>query len=1054
MRTTYHQDNDWENPGVVGRNKVHPHASLLPFPDQASAMNGERGACPWFKLLNGRWRFRYCESPLTAPRDFHLESFDVDAWDTIPVPYSWQMQGYGRPHYTNVVYPFPVDPPRVPAENPVGCYRRAFTLPHAWNGRRVFLVFQGVDSAFHLWLNGEAVGYSQGSRIPAEFDITDVVRSDANTLAAKVYQLSDGSYLEDQDMWWLSGIFRDVYLVAVPEIHVRDLHVVTRLDSAYRNADLEVTVRLKSYEPGAERAWGCALKLLDAEGVAVPKADATKAGRIAGNDELTFTLTVPVENPRKWSAETPCLYRLLLSLTDGDGAVQEVVPCAVGFRSVAVENGLLLVNGVPIKLKGVNRHDHHPDSGKAVSLNAMLEDVLLMKRHNVNAVRTSHYPNDPRFYDLCDYYGLYVIDEADLECHGFATTGNWNRLSDDPEWETAYVDRMERMVERDKNHPSVIMWSLGNEAGFGRNQVSMAERARQIDPTRPIHYEGDYELQTADVFSVMYPRLENVIKVGQGRESVAMRHVSLEPAVYTRKPFIMCEYAHAMGNGPGNLKEYWDAIYDYDRLQGGFVWDWIDQGLRRRTKGGETYFAYGGDFGDEPNDRNFLINGLIFPDRTPSPGLIEYKKVLEPVQVSALDLQKGRVRITNRFDFCTLQHLHLAWVVKADGTVVQAGDLPLPPVAARTSEQIELPYMLPEAPFPGVDYLLELNFRLRRDTTWAACGHEVAWAQFELPAEAPALPSVGLASLSGLSCVHEGSAILVRGSDFEIAFEQGTGRMASWRFNGMDLLGIGPQLNFWRAPMDNDVHQAVLWRKAGLDKLQHRTDSVTVEQNAAGAVLVEVAGRVAPPSSDIAFECVYRYTIYGSGQVALRVDVEPIGHFPDTLPRIGLQFTVPPELDRVQWYGPGPGESYVDSKQAARIGLYSMTVRDLHVPYVYPQESGNRTDVRWVSFSNLRGAGLLAAGLPLLNFSAHFFTTEDLDRARHTCDLPQREEITLNLDWRHNGLGSNSCGPEPLSRYLLRPEPVSFGLRLAPLERDLNSPFDVARRRFEAATES
>jgi len=1047
--------NDWENPKVFERNRLPARAYSVPYPDEASALTGERGRSPWFMLLNGTWKFHHADPPALAPDGFQEESYDVDGWDDMPVPCSWQMRGYDRPHYTNVQYPFPVDPPRVPAENPTGSYRRDFFVPEEWSGRGVILRFEGVDSAFYVWVNGDQAGYSQGSRIPAEFDVTACVHSGRNTLAVQVYRWSDGSYMEDQDMWWLSGIFRDVSLVAMPRVHVFDFRVRTALDEEYRNAVLKVRTIVKNADAQDARDCRVEVRLLDRQMQPVLDGPLEGTLTIPAGAEATLELREPVSNPKKWSAEHPRLYTLLIILKDDTGQVLEVLQCKVGFRSVEVKHGNLLVNGVPIMIKGVNRHDHHPDLGKAVPLAAMTRDVLLMKQHNINAVRTSHYPNDPRLYDLCDYHGLYVMDEADLECHGFGRLGDRNRISDDPAWEAAYVDRAVRMVERDKNHPCIIIWSLGNESGFGRNHEAMAAWIRQADPSRPIHYEQDYEGKVADIVGPMYTSVDDLIKLGRARNP--------------QKPVILCEYAHAMGNGPGGLKEYWDTFRKFRRLQGGFVWDWIDQGLRKRTplrlhhelrssarEDGTEYFAYGGDFGDEPNDGHFLINGLVFPDRTPSPGLVEYKKVIEPVHVEPVDLAEGRVRIINRYDFASLDHLHVSWSITADGEVAQAGAIRTPNIDAGRSKTVTIPFARPSLLAPGTVYWLNVSFTLAADASWAARGHEVAWAQFRLPVEAPRGPAVRAASMAPLEWTEDQTAVRVRGADFDLVFDKLQGVLGSWHHQGMSIVRKGPRLNFWRAPTDNDARIAPEWRQAGLDRLTHRMDRVEVSDLGARAVRIRVAARIAPPALDKAFACEYTYTIYGTGDLVLAARATPRGEFP-VLPRVGLQMTLPETLGHVSWYGRGPGECYVDSKQASRVGVYTCTVDDLYVPYVYPQDNGNRTDVRWVALTNARGMGLLAVAMPLLNFSAHRFTTKDLEKATHTCDLVRftnaghqpRHAITLHLDHRHTGLGSASCGPGPRPEYLLRPEEFAFRVRLKPFSRDRLSPVSLAKEVLE-----
>ncbi|MEI7832937.1 MAG: glycoside hydrolase family 2 TIM barrel-domain containing protein, partial [bacterium] len=896
---------DWENPQVTHRNRLPGRAYTFPYPDVATALSGECGASAWFLSLNGQWKFHFAPSPAEAPEGFYAGDYPDGAWDELVVPGCWQMHGYGHPHYTNFQYPFPVDPPRVPTENPTGSYRREFLLPEAWEMQSVRLRFEGVDSAFYVWVNGQQVGFSKGSRIPAEFDITEFLLPGSNSLAVQVYQWSDGSYVEDQDMWWLSGIFRDVYLLAIPAVHVNDVTVRTTFDAAYRDATLSVSVEIQQRDAGEYRLQA---RLLDADQRAVAEQTVPVSG--AG-----ISLTLPVAAPKAWTAETPNLYTLLVSLLDNRGEMLETTPVRVGFRQIEIKDGVLCVNGAPIKFKGVNRHEHHPDLGRTIQLETMVQDILLMKRHNINGVRTSHYPDDPRWYDLCDEYGIYLIDECDLETHGFCLIKDWHgNPAFEPAWESACVDRMERMVLRDKNHPSVIFWSLGNEANFGINHKKMAARTRELDPTRPIHYEGDRFAETTDIFSTMYSDVNYITNVGKGDvEKVWDAEKCPDMTRLTKIPFVLCEYAHAMGNGHGGLKEYWETIYTYPRLSGGFIWEWIDHGIRKHTADGTEYFGYGGDFGDEPNDGNFICDGLVFPDRIPSPGLIEYKKIIEPVNVEAVDLAKGVVTLINRYDFRTLDGLVLGWSISADGKVLQSGAVTLPKLAAHASALLTLPYSLP-IPTPGTTYLLTLSFTLKHDELWANSGFEVAWAQFTLPVSAPA-PVKALCTMPAIKVTESTTAITVTGADFALTFDRVRAIITGWQSQGQELLLAGPQLNFWRAITDNDRIWEKSWRDAGLYRLQHRVDSIECALLANGkAVRVQANVRIAPPVADRAFLCTYTYTIYGSGDLLLEVTGTPQGIWPETLPRIGLQMTLPLSLRRVAWDGRGPGESYVDTK--------------------------------------------------------------------------------------------------------------------------------------------
>lgn len=1054
--------NFWEDINAFGQHVLPARAWFHAYPSEAAALEGLREGAAWCKLLNGTWKFHYDPSPAQSPQNFHKLDFDDSAWPDLPVPSCWQMQGYGHPHYTNVTYPFPIDPPHVPSENPTGCYRRQFALPEEWADRHLRLRFDGVDSCYRVWVNGQEVGTAMGSRLPSEFDVSGLVQPGVNVLAVQVMQWSAGSYLEDQDQWWLSGIFRDVSLLAWPKVHLADVQITTDLDKNYRHATLRVRATVGNVGKRLVKGQKVSAALLDAQGQRVLEAPLTAQTDVKPNGEAVVELETTVNKPHKWSAESPYLYTLLLTLQDEQDRVLAVVPFKVGFRKVEINNAQIFINGAAIKFKGVNRHEFHPDLGRVVPLDVMVQDILLMKRHNINAVRTSHYPDDPRWYDLCDRYGLYLMDECDLETHGFGYTNPINPPAV-PEWESACVNRMHRMVMRDRNHASVVMWSLGNEAGFGVNHVKMAEETRRLDPTRPIHYERDQFIEVADVYSCMYGSVSWVHKIGQGTEAITPwgETRELTPERYAQVPFLQCEYAHAMGNGPGSLKEYWEAYYAYPRTQGGFVWEWIDHGIRKKTADGKEFFAYGGDFGDQPNDSNFVMDGLVFPDRTPSPGLGEYKKVLEPVKTEALDLKKGWLRLTNRYNFLSLNHLRLSWSVMADGVPVESGVAELPVIAPEQSEKVRLPYKLPLAATQSGaltdsrEYWLTVSFTLAADTLYAPAGHEVAWAQFSLPvAMAVSAPVILCKALSPVRLEETDHKIVVQGPEFVLVLDKHTGSLSDWTHNGQKLLARGPRLNFWRAPTDNDggcrgcgVQNE--WRKLGLHWLQHRIVGVKVEEAGANAARIRVESRIAPPGHEQAMVCDYLYTFFGSGDVLLETHGVPVGEWTTTWPRIGLQLTLPQSLDRVNWYGLGPGETYPDSKEAGRMGCWSASVDELFTNYPFPQENGNRSDVRWVTLTDLRGTGLIAVGQPTLDFSAHWYDTLDLDFAKHPCDLVKRDVITLNLDYRQTGLGSASCGPAPLPPYELKPQEFRFAVRLRPITLGQTDPMIVCRQKFE-----
>ncbi len=1073
--------NSWENSSNFGVNRLDPRAWFTPYADTDRARSMRAGDSTLVQSLNGAWKFHYATQPLTAPEGFEKPAFDDSAWDTLPVPSCWQMLGYGRPHYTNVQYPFPVDPPRVPTENPAGSYRRTFVVPEAWDGMQIRLRFDGVDSCFEVHLNGHFVGMGMGSRLPHEFDVTKRVKPGVNVLAVRVYQWSAGSYLEDQDMWWLSGIFREVSLVALPTVQIADLYIVTDLDEQCRDAVLRVETAVANLG-GDDAAGHLELRLCDDAGVKV--ASAKTAVGLAAGAAAAVALKMKVAAPRKWSAEDPYLYQLVATLRDADGNVRMAVPQRVGFRKVEICDGQIRVNGRKVYFRGVNRHEHHPDFGRAVPLETMVRDILIMKRHNINAVRTSHYPADPRWYDLCDQYGLYLIDECDLETHGFSGSDwSWSANPlDDPRWEAPIVDRMRRTVIRDRNHPSVAIWSLGNEAGFGCNHRKMKSAANAIDPTRPIHYEGDYGMEVADMYSRMYPSLEECQRISKAEGDFKMHSGRILPYDrYAHKPFILCEYAHAMGNGPGNLKEYWDLIYREPRFAGAFVWEWIDHGIRAvrgpdglarvagergsrfrvqgsgngclavtadtknemaglpepRTLPPDTFFAYGGDFGDQPNDGNFVIDGLIFPDRTPSPAMAELKQMLAPVLTESLNAAKGQVRITNRHMFSGLDLLAAHWKLLADGEVVQNGALPLPRIAPFHSATVTVPFELPRG--DGREFVLEIDYTLKSDTPWAAQGHEVAFAQVPVRAARPVAVGPAIVGSRHLPQVAETrGAITIVSPSFELVFCKATGILRHWNVNGQPLLVRGPVPNFWRAPTDNDGGKRGCgvqkeWREHGLHALQHHVESVEVVAADDGASRVVVKTRVAGPVVKVGIACEQVYTVQPDGTLTLEFSGAPWGEWKTIWPRIGLQLRLPSALSNMCWYGRGPGESYGDSRNGQRLGRWRATVDELFTSYIFPQENGNHTETRRVAALDPYGRGLLAAAERPFDFSAHWYDTLDLDKAEHTYDLVKRDFVTLNLDSAQTGLGSNSCGPRALPPYELKPQGFRFVLKLAPV---------------------
>lgn len=1053
---------------VLQRRRERAHAELIPYADEGMAIRGRRQESPYFKLLNGTWRFHYAASPLHAPSLFHLPEYDVQDWANIPVPANWQLHGYGAPHYSSCPYPFPIDPPHVPADNPTGCYRMQFHVGEELAGRQLRLIFEGVDSAFHVWVNGRLVGYSQGSHYEAEFDLTGLAQQGDNVLAVRVYQWCDGSYLESQDKWRLSGIFRDVYLVLLPAVTIADAAVRCELKDGYRKATVHVELKLarsawlpdagrnymvrgRLYHPQTEAVAGGRLGV---ERGASSYASGTEARRLAAGQEQSVRLlpgeqgrlswAMEVDDPQLWSAETPELYALVLSLHDEAGETLEVKAIEVGLREVKLADGLLLVNGRRVILRGVNRNEFDSRRGFVVTEEDMVRDIKLMKQHNMNAVRLSHYPNAPLWLQLCDRYGLYAIDEADLETHGFHFAGNEGLLASRPEWEEAFVERAVRMVERDKNHPSVIVWSLGNESGYGPNHDAMAAWVRRNDPTRPIHYERAYEAAVTDIVSSMYPSVDMLI--AEGRKS--------DP-----RPYLMVEYGHAMGNAAGNLQEYWDTVYRYPRLLGGLIWEWADLALIREEDGAEHY-AYGGDFGDQPHSGSFCLDGLVFPDRTPKAALLEYKKVIEPVRLERAE-EPWQVKVVNRYDMLSLAHLRAEWQLLRDGELLGSGELTLPALQPGEEAVVSVPVPSalraaadagsPQEPKLGgvSEAWLRVRVVLAEAALWAERGHEVAWA--ELPVASERSAACSQQEWSGRNAaasvaqhmrqleIREGAAqLVVSGEGLELCFDKASGLLSDWSWQGQPLLDRGPRVSLWRAPVDNDVHLAQAWRKAGYDRLETsmRQLSACLE---AGVVQVHTRFALAARGESVALEAAIDYRIEPSGEIGIELVLEPRADAcaPQPLPplpRLGLELKLPQKFDRLQWFGLGPHECYADRKQSGRLGVYKSTVAEQFVPYIKPQENGAKADVRWARLTDGGGAGLELAGEPLLQLTVSPYTAAELGAASHVHKLHPSGSTIVHADLAQSGLGNHSCGYAPtLDAYLIKPVRQQLSLRLRPL---------------------
>ena len=1046
---------EWQNPEMVGSNNLPPHASAIVCPDTVTARkirttsNRDRVKSPFYMSLNGEWRYRYATNHSGRIPDFWSPYFDDSKWKTIPVPSNVEVEGYGVPIYVNVRYPWieEPNPPFVPGSDPnntVNSYRRTFRIPDSWSGRRVLLAFDGVNSFFNAWINGVNIGFGKDSRTPVEFDITSYLKPGQNLLAVENFRWCDGSYLEDQDFWRMSGIFRDVYLWSPPDAHIRDFAVTSSLDDTYRHGRFGLTVMVENAGSQTAQLWAEA-RLTDATGrvVASPKA----RGRVPARSETRLEMVSAIPNVRQWSAEKPELYKLLIILQNTSGIVIETIPVNVGFRRVEVKGGNLLVNGQRIFLKGVNRHEVDPRRGQAVTQDSMIQDILLMKQHNINAVRTCHYPNQQAWYDLCDRYGLYVVDEANIESHGMGYGDK--TLAKRPEWLAAHMDRTYRMVERDKNHPCIIIWSLGNEAGDGPNFEATYDWIKKRDPSRPVQYEQAGYKRHTDIFCPMYARREHLASFAAGE---AGRYGSHEwPAEPTRsKPMILCEYAHAMGNSCGDVWSYWSQIYSKPWLQGGFVWDWVDQAQEQPQKRAgwfyekvqdkdDTFYAYGGDFGPPgtPSDDNFLCNGLVSAARKPHPTLIEFKHIYQNIHCRLLNTQSPQVEIKNGYFFTVLDEFCRAeWHLKENGKIIQTGRIKDLRIAPGATKVVGIP-VAAFSPALGSEYHLALAFFTRSDLPWAGKGHELAWDEFEFR-NATAVPAVVSRQPAPIAR-EEADAVRVTGKNFEIVFSRKSGTMLSWKVKNRDLIRTGLHPNFWRATIDNDRGRKMentqgIWRTA----LEGATASLELlppgTMDEAGTNSVALKATFTFPSVSAKWHTTY--IINGDGKVEVRGEFLPGKTDLPKIPRIGMQMTLPRKLTEVTWFGPGPQETYVDRKDA-RIGIYSGAIKDqFHAGYSEPGETGNKVNVRWAAFHDRRGAGLLATGLPRLSVNALNYGTEDLNAAKHPHELPLRNYATVDLDLAQQGVGGdNSWGAWPHEERLIPCQPYSYRFQLEPLLR-------------------
>ena len=1030
----------WMAPECVSINRLPMRATTYPFPSAQTARSGDREKTPWFQLLNGQWQFKAVDRPENLGTTDVGVDCDRSSWDKVEVPGNWTLQGYGAPQYTNIQMPFPDEPPFVPEENLTGVYAKEVVVPLEWEGRRVVIHLGGAESALYLYVNGQAIGLSKDSRLPSEFDISrSVLFGQKNLVVAAVVKWSDASFVEDQDQWWMGGLHREVYLYSTAPVHIADLFAVGKLENNYADGRLQMKIKI-GFPRQPEEGWEVEAQLYDPRGKAVFKKSLRAAVPVGGPfnwPRLQAEFDEPVESPMLWSAEFPHLYAVVVALKTPGGKGLEFTAARIGFRSVEVKNRQLLVNGKRVLIKGVNRHDHHDSKGKALDRETMRLDAVTMKRFNFNAVRASHYPNDPYWLDLCDALGLYLIDEANLESHAY-----YQQVGRDRRYGAAFLERAVRMVERDKNHPSVILWSLGNETGYSQSHDAMAGWIRGYDPSRPLHFEPgiwvkgvekqptgkiyDFGYRVTDIVCPMYPPIVSIVEWAADK---------LHPD--RTRPLIMCEYSHAMGNSNGSLGDYWDAFEKFPGLQGGFIWEWIDHGLKQKTKDGQEYWAYGGDFGDQPNDVNFVCDGLVWPDRTPHPGIYEFKYLAQPAKVIGFDAGTGVLKIKNRQDFATLAWIRGEWELKVGGIKVANGKLPVLRTPPQTVEPIGLK-VPPVKVETGQEAFLNFRFYAATTTGWCKAGHEVGWDQVAIPVKTGKTARSKTTGRSGKPLtLNERNGIFTVGNDaFHLVVSRDAGLIEAWRWGEHDILTSGPKLQIWRGPTDNDGIKSWperwrplnKWRLQGLDKLAVKTVSAKARRNKDGSITLSFEHLGTCAASDRAVRHQHGYTVFPDG----RIEVDNIftidKAIPD-LPRLGVVLTLKPGFENLKWFGRGPFENYSDRKRAALVDLYESTVADQYVPYIMPQEHGNHTDVRWFSLSGA-SVGLLVEAAGPMEFSASHYTAQDLDAAYHTYDLHPRAEVVLNLDYRQRGLGTESCGPGPLEQYKIKPGRYSWSYSL------------------------
>lgn len=1014
----------WQDPAIIGINKLEPGAIAIPFANPESALTNELSHNSNFRSLNGEWNFSWYHSVHDAPDNFYTLEFNDDSWGKIDVPGNWEVNGYGVPIYVNQPYAFTNNPqpPSIPDSiNNTGLYRQWFVIPDEWNEKTIILHFGAVKSAAFLYINGKEAGYTQGSKLPAEFDITEYVQPGKNLLAMKVLRWSDGSYLECQDFWRISGIERDVFLMAHNDTYISDFQITPVLDKTLTKSTIHITIETKNKKQ--DKNLSAEYLLLKGDEVVL-----SKAIEITGDSIIA---TVDYDNPNLWCAEHPHLYTSVLTLKK-NRRILETVKCNTGFREVKIDNGQLLVNHVPVYLKGVNRHEHDPITGHVISKESMETDILLMKANNINAVRTSHYPDDPYWYDLCDKHGIYLIDEANIESHGMGYHPD-RTLGNDPAWEKAHLDRIERMVERDKNHPSVIIWSMGNEAGDGCNFESASAWIHSRDASRPVHYERAGKKSHTDIYCPMYPGIPYIEWWAQTED---------------HRPLIMCEYAHSMGNSTGNLQDYWDVIERYPRLQGGFIWDWVDQGILAKDNQGRAFWAYGGDFGPEdiPSDGNFCMNGLVAPNREPHPALHEVKKVYQYASFSWADAEKGIILIKNKYHFTNLNNFYLEFQIKGNGVVLFNGTRDIPETHPGEKSTVLIPEIRAINPKPGTSYFLHLYLKQKSNSSLLPAGHIMASEQLKIPISTPPhMPA--MPSGEQIKVKEDELAFSVTASGITYFIDKKSGYISQIEKGETQYLAEPVIPDFWRAPTDNDFGNGMDKRCSIWKNISRSCKLQSINFTDKNMRFVEVTAMYQHTDSRSQITLVYRTYINGIMEINMKL-IPTIKGLPE-LPRFGLSTVLSSAYSNLDWYGRGPHENYCDRNKSAFTDLYQSTVQAQYYPYSRPQETGYKTDVQWVTVTDIQSKGLLISSPEPLGFSALPYGTQELDcitsgNYRHPIDLVKTPFTYVHFDKKQMGVGGdNSWGARPHEAYQIKPEEIQGYFYIKPINLVEDNPFRV-----------